>query len=377
MNIPSTADDLFLRLMRESGQVTEEQCREAAEQAAATENEHTSPYRILIERGLIDTAETARVLAAKFGLETVEVASLMIPTEVLTLITQEQARRYQLLPLRRDGDVLYVAIVDPLATEGVDELAHLLGLTIEAAIAAEDKLNQSITRHYGRDHSEFDEILSAETTTAQTLAKPVHQSEATDDDGPIIKLVESMIAEAVKSRASDIHVEPLERRLRVRFRVDGVLIAGPTPPKRLQAVIISRLKIMAGISIAEKRLPQDGRIQIKVEERDLDLRVSSLPTSHGEGIVMRILDQESLKYGLPELGFFPDDEKIFKQLISQPDGIFLVTGPTGSGKTTTLYSCLHEINKPDRKIITVEDPVEYQISGINQVPVRSEVGWPR
>ena len=209
MNIPSTADDLFLRLMRESGQVTEEQCREAAEQAAATDNEHTSPYRILIERGLIDTAETARVLAAKFGLETVEVASLMIPTEVLTLITQEQARRYQLLPLRRDGDVLYVAIADPLATEGVDELAHLLGLTIEAAIAAEDKLNQSITRHYGRDHSEFDEILSAETTTAQTLAKPVHQSEATDDDGPIIKLVESMIAEAVKSRASDIHVEPL------------------------------------------------------------------------------------------------------------------------------------------------------------------------
>jgi len=374
MNTSSTADDLFLRLMREAGKVSDEQCREAAEQAAAPENELTSPYRILIERGLIDPAETARVLAAKFALRTVEIASLMIPAEVLALITQEQALRYQLLPLRREGDVLHVAMADPLATEGVDELAHLLGLSIEAAIAAEDELSQAITRHYGREHSEFDEILSAETVAPPHSMEPDQQSEATDADGPIIKLVESMIADAVKLRASDIHVEPLERRLRVRFRVDGVLVAGPTPPKRLQAVIISRLKIMAGISIAEKRLPQDGRIQIKVEGRDLDLRVSSLPTSHGEGIVMRILDQESLKFGLAELGFFPDDEAIFKKLISQPDGIFLVTGPTGSGKTTTLYSCLHEINRPDQKIITVEDPVEYQMSGINQVPVRNEVG---
>ena len=307
MTTLSTADDLFLRLMREAGKVSDEQCREAAMQAAAPESQQTSPYRILVERGLIDPAETARVLAAKFALRTVEIAAQMIPAEVLALITQEQALRYQLLPLRREGDVLHVAIADPLATEGVDELTHLLGLSIEAAIAAEDELSQAITRHYGREHSEFDEILSAKTVAPYHSMEPDLQSEATDDDGPIIKLVESMIADAVKLRASDIHVEPLERRLRVCFRVDGVLVAGPTPPKRLQAVIISRLKIMAGISIAEKRLPQDGRIQIKVEGRDLDLRVSSLPTSHGEGIVMRILDQESLKFGLAELGFFPDD----------------------------------------------------------------------
>lgn len=374
MNTSSTADDLFLRLMLEAGLVTEAQCREAEAQAPTAEGNLTSPYRMLIKRGVIDPTAAAGVLAKKFGFATIEVAPLMIPSEVLALITPDQALRYQLLPWRREGEVLYVAIADPLATEGVDELAHLLGLSIEVAIAAEDELSVAITRHYGREHPEFDQIFSTEATSPQPTTESTRQSEISDHDGPIIKLVESMIADAVKVRASDIHVEPLERRLRVRFRVDGVLIAGPTPPKRLQAVIISRLKIMAGISIAEKRLPQDGRIQIKVAGRDLDLRVSSLPTSHGEGIVMRILDQESLKFGLPELGFFADDEAIFKKLISQPDGIFLVTGPTGSGKTTTLYSCLHEINRPDRKIITVEDPLEYQMSGINQVPVRAEVG---
>jgi general secretion pathway protein E/type IV pilus assembly protein PilB len=183
-----------------------------------------------------------------------------------------------------------------------------------------------------------------------------------------------MILEAIQRRASDIHVEPLEKRFRVRYRIDGVLIEVENPPKRLQLSIISRLKIMANISIAEKRIPQDGRIQIAVGGKQLDLRVSSLPTVHGESIVMRILDKEGLTLGLPELGFLTDDATTFEKLITLPDGILLVTGPTGSGKTTTLYGCLHYINKPDRKIITVEDPVEYQLNGINQVPVRTEVG---
>jgi type IV pilus assembly protein PilB len=180
--------------------------------------------------------------------------------------------------------------------------------------------------------------------------------------------------EAIQRRASDIHLEPLEKRFRVRYRIDGVLMEVENPPKRLQLSIISRLKIMANISIAEKRIPQDGRIQISVGGKQLDLRVSSLPTAHGESIVMRILDKEGLTLGLPELGFFRDDAATFERLITLPDGIFLVTGPTGSGKTTTLYGCLHFINKPDRKIITVEDPVEYQLNGINQVPVRHDVG---
>jgi len=186
--------------------------------------------------------------------------------------------------------------------------------------------------------------------------------------------VHQIILEAIQRRASDIHIEPLEKRFRVRYRIDGVLQEVENPPKRLQAAILSRLKIMANISIAEKRIPQDGRIQIGVGGKQLDLRVSSLPTAHGESIVMRILDKEGLTLGLPELGFFSDDAATFEKLISLPDGILLVTGPTGSGKTTTLYGCLHFINKPDRKIITVEDPVEYQLNGINQVPVRHDVG---
>jgi general secretion pathway protein E/type IV pilus assembly protein PilB len=197
---------------------------------------------------------------------------------------------------------------------------------------------------------------------------------AEDADAPIIKLVNSLIVEAFKLRASDIHLEPMSRTFRIRYRIDGVLREMKSPPKRLQASIISRLKIQSNMSIAERRIPQDGRIQSQVGTKFIDLRVSCLPTNHGESIVMRILDKEGLRLGLPELGFFTDDQQTFEKLIAMPDGILLVTGPTGSGKTTTLYSCLHFINRPDRKIITVEDPVEYQLAGINQVQVNETVG---
>ena len=184
-----------------------------------------------------------------------------------------------------------------------------------------------------------------------------------------------LLLEAYNHRASDIHLEPLEKKFRVRFRIDGVLQEMASPPKKLHSAITSRLKIMSGsMSIAEKRIPQDGRIQLKLGKKSIDLRVSSIPTIHGESIVMRILDKSSLALGLPDLGFLSDDQLKFERLISMPDGIILVTGPTGSGKTTTLYSALHYMNKPDRKIITVEDPVEYQLSGINQVPVNSSIG---
>jgi len=195
-----------------------------------------------------------------------------------------------------------------------------------------------------------------------------------DADAPIIKLVNTLIVEAFRARASDIHLEPLAKTFRVRYRIDGVLHEMKSPPKRLQASIVSRLKIQSNMSIAEKRIPQDGRIQTQVWGKSIDLRVSCLPTNHGESIVMRILDKEGLRLGLPELGFFTDDQQTFERLIGLPDGILLVTGPTGSGKTTTLYSCLHFINRPDRKIITVEDPVEYLLAGINQVQVSETVG---
>jgi general secretion pathway protein E/type IV pilus assembly protein PilB len=217
----------------------------------------------------------------------------------------------------------------------------------------------------------FDREPAVEAVTTNSSDE---ESQVSENDAPINHLVQSIIAEAIRRRASDIHLEPLERIFRVRYRIDGVLLEATPPPKRLQLAIISRLKIMANISIAEKRLPQDGRIQVVAAGRALDLRVSSLPTAHGESIVMRVLDQEGLKLGLPELGFLPDDQKEFERLIASPDGIVLVTGPTGSGKTTTLYACLHQLNQTARKIITVEEPVEYQISGINQVPVNASIG---
>ena len=194
------------------------------------------------------------------------------------------------------------------------------------------------------------------------------------EDGAIEQFVLLIIKEALKRGASDIHLEPLEKRFRIRFRVDGVLQETENPPKRLQPAIISRIKLMSQMSIAEKRLPQDGRIQLELQNRLVDFRVSSVPSAHGESIVMRVLDKESLQLGLGELGLWEDDQANIEELISNPDGVILVTGPTGSGKSTTLYSCLNYLNKPDRKIITVEDPVEYQISGINQVQVRSEIG---
>jgi len=197
---------------------------------------------------------------------------------------------------------------------------------------------------------------------------------AVDADAPLIRLVNQIIVEAFKMRASDIHLEPLAKRFRLRYRIDGVMQEMKAPPKRLQAAIIARLKIQSVMSISEHRIPQDGRIQSKVGNKLIDLRVSCLPTYHGESIVMRILDKEGLKLGLPELGFFTDDQQTFERVIGLPDGILLVTGPTGSGKTTTLYSCLHFINRPDRKIITVEDPVEYILAGINQVQVNEGVG---
>jgi general secretion pathway protein E/type IV pilus assembly protein PilB len=193
-------------------------------------------------------------------------------------------------------------------------------------------------------------------------------------DAPLIRLVNQIIVDAFKLRASDIHLEPLEKRFRLRYRIDGVMQEMKAPPKRLQAAIIARLKIQSNMVISEHRIPQDGRIQTKVGAKLIDLRVSCLPTNHGESIVMRILDKEGLKLGLPELGFFTDDQQTFERIIALPDGILLVTGPTGSGKTTTLYSCLHYINRPDKKIITVEDPVEYILAGINQVQVSEQVG---
>lgn len=320
-----------------------------------------------------DAGQVRVALAARFGLAVVELTGRSVPPEVCNLVPRALAVRACLMPYALDGTTLRVAVADPLANDGIDCLNHMLALTIEPALASAGDILEAIERCYGKDPTVAVEPVSDASAGEATMAREAVPTEDTSD-APIIRLVHAIIVEAIRRRASDIHLEPLARRLRVRYRIDGVLQEAENPPKHLQLAIVSRLKIMANISIAEKRLPQDGRIQIKLGGQALDLRVSSLPTVHGESVVMRILDQEHPKLGLAELGFLPDDQACFERLVASSDGLLLVTGPTGSGKTTTLYSCLHHLNQSARKLITVEDPVEYQLTGVNQVPVRSETG---
>ena len=295
-------------------------------------------------------------------------------------IPRDIARKYRVIPVFKTEDKVAVAIADPSDLNTIDSLTHLLNAEIELRVASEPDIEAALNKYYGGEKKAMDEGVFKDVMqelTEENVADRAARTTAAEveADAPLIRLVNQIIVDAFKLRASDIHLEPLEKRFRLRYRIDGMMQEMKSPPKRLQAPIIARLKIQASMIISEHRIPQDGRIQSKVGNKLIDLRVSCLPTNHGESIVMRILDKEGLKLGLPELGFLSDDQATFERIIGLPDGILLVTGPTGSGKTTTLYSCLNFINRPDRKIITVEDPVEYVLSGINQVQVNEQVGF--
>ena len=369
-------DDYAVQIALKRGLLTAAQVESAQQSAAAPTGRPSvasGVLDILAKEGVLDQAVLGRAVAEEFGMPWVSLAGLQILPELPRTLPRSFVIEHNVLPFAREKGVLQVAVGDPLAVEVIDSLSYVAGTVVQPALASPDDIRQAIARHYGREVADQDSAFGA-VTAPMPVAPSGEEGQASDRDAPITKLVRDLIAEAIRRRASDIHLEPLERRFRVRYRIDGVLLEVDSPPKRLQLAVISRLKIMANISIAEKRVPQDGRIQVNMAGRSLDLRVSSLPTAHGESIVMRILDKEGLKLGLPELGFLPDDQEMFERLIASPDGIMLVTGPTGSGKTTTLYASLHQLNQPDRKILTVEEPVEYQISGINQVPVNAAIG---
>ena len=379
----TSADDFVLQLAVDKGLLTKAQIHAASVQLASHNDPASAAPKLvdaLIASRVVDARQLSKLLADEFGMPLIDLPALRSPNvEAMALVSRSLALRYNVFPIAKEGGVLKLAIADPLDVDAIDSLSHVIKLTIEPSVAPASEIKHAITRFYGKDADALDAMMDgfsvggAEPVAVSTVSG-AGMASVEDGDAPIIKLVHQIILEAIQRRASDIHLEPLEKRFRVRYRIDGVLVEMENPPKRLQLSMISRLKIMANISIAEKRIPQDGRIQINTSTKQIDLRVSSLPTAHGESIVMRILDKDGLQLGLPELGFFSDDQAIVERLISLPDGIMLVTGPTGSGKTTTLYSCLHFINKSDRKIITVEDPVEYQLAGINQVPVRHDVG---
>ncbi len=368
-------DEYIVEILEGVGLISHKQAEDSLRRAR---EEDKRVIDILTAGGTVSEMEILKALAAQFGMETISLSGLDIPQDVIDMVPAEVARRYKVVPVYKTESSLTVALSDPLDVETLDSLRYILKCNVEGVVAPQAEIEVALNQYYQRDAGSVDSML--EEITEGTVAMPttsqelMEAAEASEADAPIIKLVSLIILEAFRNRASDIHLEPLSRQFRVRYRIDGVLHEVESPPKRLQSAIISRVKIMANMSIAEKRLPQDGRIQVNVMGRDLDLRVSSIPTNHGESIVMRILDKQSLLLGLPKLGFFSDDQQTFERIITAPDGIILVTGPTGSGKTTTLYACLSHINRPDRKIITVEDPVEYQISGINQVQVRADIG---
>mgnify|MGYP002844963971 FL=1 len=333
----------------------------------------------LIAKGVVMPIQVSQAKAAQFGTEFIELGEQTIGDDVVSAVPRNVAHQYKVVPLYMDELSVTVAMADPSDLDAIDGLGQALGMEVNVNVADEEEIEAALKQYYGVAKDDSVSKLLQDITEGEVQISTIGEVDMADDDDavdadtPIIKLVNTLIVEAFRMEASDIHLEPMADRFRVRYRIDGVCHEQPGPPRKLQAAVISRLKIMSEMDIAEKRIPQDGRIQANVGGKTIDLRVNCLPTTHGESIVMRLLDKEGLKLGLGQLGFLADDQQTFENLIQLPDGILLVTGPTGSGKTTTLYSCLNYINKPDRKIITVEDPVEYQLEGINQVQVNTAV----
>jgi general secretion pathway protein E len=348
------------------------------EKARERQRDGRSLGDILQEMGAIDGRTWAQALAKHFGLPFTETVPIdEHPQEWLDLLPIHFAKRYQLLPVGRDGDAVVLATADPSALGPIDDVRLLLHRPVRVVVAPAAAVVDAINRIYdltsGSASDVMDDLHQEDLDhIAVELEEPRDLIDA-DDEAPIIRLVNSLLFQAVKDRASDIHIEPFERDLTVRFRIDGVLYDIISPPKRFQPVITSRVKIMAGMNIAEKRLPQDGRIRIKLAGKEVDIRVSTVPTAHGERVVMRLLDRSSTILELEELGLIGHKLDTVAQLIRQPHGIILVTGPTGSGKTTTLYAALSRINTTDKNIITIEDPIEYQLHGVGQIQVNPKI----
>jgi len=352
--------------------------------------------QVLIDLGLINEDTLAKAIAKQFGLKYVDVDQAPIPPDATKIIPEDLIKRHNILPLSADNGRLKLIIGDPMDLDMMDSVRLRLNKELECYVANPKKIRAYIdeslvSKPVGGDTGdaktansvEDDRLKHSIDATAAELAEAGHELQAAamriqagagDDEGPIIKLVNLIIDTAYHMRASDIHVEPMADRVRIRYRVDGVCLEKDNIPKNMQNPLVTRFKILSGMDIAEKRLPQDGRIKRNIAGTDIDFRVSSLPGVHGPSVVLRILRPDAVNIGIESLGFATDNYQTFQQIIKRPNGIFLVTGPTGSGKTTTLYAALQELNKPDKKIITAEDPVEYNFAGMNQCQVRHEIG---
>ncbi|HUT53597.1 MAG TPA: type IV-A pilus assembly ATPase PilB [bacterium] len=335
----------------------------------------------LTRLGFINEEELADFLSKQYGVPSINLNEFEIDTEVISLIPEEQSRKHMLIPINRAGSTLVVAMADPSNMFAISDIEFLTGYKVEVVVAPENTVKEAIDRYYAASSQNLDDMLGDMEDLDIALGGDGEEDvnitdlEKASDDAPVIRLVNLILTDAIKKLASDIHIEPYEKTFRVRYRIDGVLYEVMKPPMKLKNPIIARIKIMSNLDIAERRLPQDGRIKIKLgKDKEMDYRVSVLPTLFGEKAVLRLLDKSNLQLDMTKLGFLPEQLKIFKHAIDMPFGMILVTGPTGSGKTTTLYSALSELNKTTTNISTAEDPVEFNLMGINQVQMKEEIG---
>jgi type IV pilus assembly protein PilB len=370
----------LLELLVKENRLTQDQAQKAmADQRRSGERLAT----VLTRLAFITEDELLDFLSRKYGIPVINLGRVEVDPDILRLVRREIVQKYQVFPVRKVGNTLTLALSDPTVVLAIDDVQFATGLHVIPVLAAESAIRAAIDHNYSSDVDDIRKLIDQESTGGDTNLELVAQQSKVDiaelgreaDEAPTIRFVNLIVADAIRKRASDIHLEPYEKVFRVRYRIDGVLHDMMNPPKQMEPAILSRVKIMANLDIAERRLPQDGRLSVKFQNREIDLRVSSLPTIYGEKIVMRVLDKGSVVLDLARLGFEEDDLARFKKIITTPYGMILVTGPTGSGKSTTLYAAIATINNPDINIITAEDPVEFNIAGINQVLIREDIGY--
>lgn len=354
-------------LLVDAGFLTSEQLK----QALGSKKPGQKLGDALLELNYISEAQLIEALEVQLGIKHVSLFRYPIDTSLMKMVPKEFAMRNQLIPLKKEGNMMYVAMVDPMDYYAIDDLRMSTGFQIEAAIATKDEVEQAIERHYQLDDAFLQAELDEKDLEALANANP---ADADEEDAPVIKLVNQILQAGLVQKASDIHIDPMEKKIVIRYRVDGVLKTERVYPKRIQNSLVARLKIMANLNITEVRLPQDGRIKTSIQMTPIDLRISTLPTVYGEKVVIRILDLGSTLNKLSQLGFNKINHQRFLKMIEQPSGLILITGPTGSGKSSTLYAALNHVHSEQVNIITIEDPVEYQIEGINQMQVNAQVG---